>query len=520
MRAQILIVEDDSTLADGLRAALEFLGYGVVGVAPSGPEAIALAGRTAPDLALMDVHLQGPMDGIEAAGILRDRFRVPAVYLTSHFDDATLARARLTTPYGYLAKPFDARELHSTVEIALYKHALDARLAVAGRLAALGTLAAGLGHEINNPLTYVLGNLDFALDVLRRHGLADAAAEPPGDVPPALARDLREVAAVLAEAQQGALRVRDTVRSVKDFARVDEAALARVALREPLDEALRMTGVELRDRARVRVEYGPTPAVMANAARLQQVFVNLLLNASQAIADGAPARNEVSVRTGTDARGHAVVEVRDTGHGVAPADLPRLFDPFFTTRPMGGGAGLGLAICHGVVSALGGEITVESEPGCGALARVTLPPAPAAQASAAPAACAPTGEPARRGRVLVIDDEDAVARAIERMLRAAHDVVVETDPRDALARIAAGETFDLVLCDLMMPAMSGIEFFEELTVLRPAVAERVVFITGGAVSQRAKDFLARQVRPHLAKPFNAEMLRRVAADAARTPTAR
>ena len=149
---------------------------------------------------------------------------------------------------------------------------------------------------------------------------------------------------MLAEAQQGALRVRDTVHSVKHFALVEEAAPARVELREPLEEALRMTGVELRDRARVRVEYGATPAVMANPARLQQVFVNLLLNASQAIADGAPARNEVSVRTGTDARGHAVVEVRDTGHGVAPADLPRVFEPFFTTRPVGGGAGLGLAV--------------------------------------------------------------------------------------------------------------------------------------------------------------------------------
>lgn len=518
MGAQILIVEDDWTLAEGLRAALEFLGYGVAGVAPSGAEAIAVAGRAAPDLALMDVHLQGPMDGIEAAGILRERFRVPVVYLTSHFDDATLARARLTMPYGYLAKPFDERELRSTVEIALYKHALDARIAVAGRLAALGTLAAGLGHEINNPLTYVLGNVDFALDVLRRHGFTGDGAGPERDASPALDGDLREVAAVLAEARQGALRVRDTVRSVKHFARVEEAATARVEVREPLEEALRMTGVELRDRARVRVEYGATPAVMADPARLQQVFVNLLLNASQAVAEGATARSEVSVRTSTDARGHAVVEVRDTGRGIAPADLPRVFEPFFTTRPVGGGAGLGLAVCHGVVAALGGEITVESELGRGAVARVTLPPAPAAEAPPAPGV--PASEPARRGRVLVIDDEDAVARSIARMLRAAHDVVVETDPRDALARIDAGEPFDLVLCDLMMPAMSGIELFEALAAAHPSVAARVVFITGGAVSQRAREFLARQARPHLAKPFSAESLRRVAADAVREPTER
>ncbi len=632
MDARILVVEDEWTLAEGLRDTLEYLGYVVPAVAASGAEALAAAERERPDLALMDIHLRGSMDGIEAAAILRRRFNVPVVYLTGHSDDVTLRRAKETEPYGYLVKPFNEQELHSAVEIATHKHALEsrlaererwfsttlasigdaviavdrddrvtflnpvaealtgvsrgeavgapagdvlrvvgadgaradapsraaletgaraelprdatlltragqsvavdgsaapivdqhgrvsgavvvvrdvtekrqleARLALTDRLASLGTMAAGVGHEINNPLTYVLGNLEFALEALRRRAR--------GALAPELERDLREVDEVLAEARQGALRVRDIVQALKRFSRAEDATRARVELRDVVDDAARLTASELRPRGRLRVEHGDAPAVVANASLLHQVFVNLLINAAQALDERAAGRNEVVVRTRADERGRAVAEVCDTGHGIAPADLPRIFEPFFTTRPVGKGTGLGLAICHRIVSALGGEIAVESEVGRGTTLRVTLPAAPP-DAPAAEAARASSIPPSRRARVLVVDDEEPVARSIERVLRAAHDVAVETDPRAALARVAGGEDFDVIFCDLMMPTLSGMHLFEALSAARPELARRVVFITGGALSPRASDFLARQPNLCIAKPLSAQSLRRVAA---------
>jgi len=200
-----------------------------------------------------------------------------------------------------------------------------------------------------------------------------------------------------------------------------------------------------------------------------------------------------------------VIEVRDTGSGIAPEHLGRIFDAFFTTKPVGVGTGLGLSICHRIVRSLGGELEVESELDAGSTFRVSLPAASSTGESVRPPSLIPR-RPGRRGRVLVIDDEPMIATAIRRTLSLEHDVVLSSAAAIALQRIKQGEEFDVILCDLMMPQMTGMELYEELVRTAPAQADRVVFLSGGAFTAAARAFLDEVPNPHLEKPFDTRQL--------------
>jgi CheY-like chemotaxis protein len=185
--------------------------------------------------------------------------------------------------------------------------------------------------------------------------------------------------------------------------------------------------------------------------------------------------------------------------GIPREILARIFDPFFTTKPVGVGTGLGLSLCHRMVSDLGGEIAVESEVGKGTVFRVTLPVATSARPASVPATM--VEEPVRRGRILVIDDVVAIGRALGRSLGRHHDVVAVTNGNEALARIASGEHFDVILSDLLMPEVTGMEIYDRLAVDTPNEAKKMVFLTGGAFTDRAREFLERVRNPRLEKPF-------------------
>jgi signal transduction histidine kinase len=381
---------------------------------------------------------------------------------------------------------------------------MAAQLMQADRLVSMGTLAAGVGHEINNPLSYVLTGVEALSELVAR-----------GAVEPARASEAR---ALLREVRQGLDRIRQAVRDLKLFSRGGDDALHPLEVAGVLEATLHMAFNDIRHRAQLVRSYQPAPLVLASEARLGQIFLNLVVNASQAIPDGAAEENQIQVSTRTDARGWAVVEIHDTGAGIAPEDLARIFDPFFTTKPLGEGTGLGLAICKNLVEAMGGEIAVESERGKGSAFRVSLPPAPAQAAAAPPPATAPaasTAAPAasaaaRRGRVLVVDDDPLVARSIRRVLERDHDVVMETSSRDALGRLQAGERFELLLCDVMMPQLSGPEFHAALVRLAPEQARRVVFVTGGAFTSGSASYLEEVGARTVEKPFEADTLRALA----------
>ncbi|HXI58436.1 MAG TPA: ATP-binding protein [Polyangia bacterium] len=261
----------------------------------------------------------------------------------------------------------DEAELRATVENRAGSRA-DANLAQNERLASLGTLAAGVAHEINNPLTYVLANVGFVADRLDRLGRS-----LPSGITLKWADELGELGAALAEAQEGALRVRRIVRDLRIFSQNDEEKPVPVNLHRALESAITVALNEIGPRARLIRQFGPVPPVDANEARLAQLFLNLLVNAAQAIGSGGAEANEIRVATETDIDGRAVVRVQDTGSGIAGEAIGRVFDPFFTTKPLGGGLGLGLFVCHGIVKGLGGDIAVDSAPGRGTTFRVTFP---------------------------------------------------------------------------------------------------------------------------------------------------
>lgn len=739
----ILVVEDEQIVALDISNALNALGYSVPTVASSGAEAIARAEELRPGLVLMDVRIDGDMDGIATAAQIRERFDIPVVFLTAYADDDSLTRAKASSPFGYLLKPFNRRELRTAIEVGLYRHEIESRLAererwlatilssirdaviavdpeghvafmnpaaerltgvkrevapglplkavlsmptgaedlaaalanngreatvftpatghqipvdgsvspitfddgregsvivlrdvterrvsedrlrrtqqgfretvealndcvavvrggsivyangawvralgldssavlrgrslaslvhdderelfaqrlatghleaaerrftgpagvvtlecgpskliefegetalllagrdvterkrlqakllVADRMASVGTLAAGVAHEINNPLTYTMANLELASLELK-------AADLKG-------RSVETATEALSDALLGVQRVAKIVRDLKSFSRIDTERKRRIQLQPTLDLAFSLAGNEIRHRARLVREYGVTPAVRADEARLSQVFVNLLVNAAQAMPDGRAEANEVAVRTRTDERGWAVIEVRDTGVGMSPDVQKRIFDPFFTTKPVGVGTGLGLSICHEFIAASGGEIEVESQVGHGSTFRILLPPD---TSTPAPEPLEPRrAEHATVGKLLVVDDELDICTAVAACLAPEHQVTYTVSGRDALTRIERGERFDVIICDLMMPNVSGVDVYETLLRVAPQQAKAMVFMTGGAFTPTAAAFLAGTPNLTIEKPFDLAKLREVVrqALAAATP---
>ena len=397
---------------------------------------------------------------------------------------------------------------------------LEHRLLVADRMASVGTLAAGVAHEINNPLAYVAANLKFLQDELKDLSLGLESPAPDGrPADPKASSTLKEMADALAEARQGAERVRNIVRDLKTFSRQDEEQQGPVEVQSVLESAVKMARNEIRHRAKLVSDYGDVPRVVANEGRLSQVILNLLMNACQALPDGAADRNEIRVRSRRDAQGRVVMEVEDTGCGMSAHTLKHLFDPFFTTKPVGVGTGLGLSICHNIITALGGEILVESQLGRGTTFRVVLPAAPeetltvAATPSEAEERPLPPTSEQGPGSIWIVDDEPLVARSIGRMLGRAHKILFLTGAHEALERLQNGERFDLLLCDLMMPEMTGMDLLEVVKHTHPEYAHRMVFMTGGVFTDKMRELLESVNNPVLEKPFDVKVLRSLIANA-------
>ena len=398
---------------------------------------------------------------------------------------------------GEPAKLLMARDLTERNQIAAAMIEMD-------RMAAIGILAAGVGHEINNPLAYVLANLEFVTAELEM-----LIGELPTEAATRLEARIVDVSQALADTNHGAERVRAIVGDLRTFSRGDDDDLTNIDVRQILDSSLRMAAVSLRQRATIVKDYDEVPPVVANESRLGQVFLNLVVNAAQALPEGSPADNQIRIGVRLDEQ-MVTVTIADTGSGI-PADvLPRIFEPFFTTKPVGQGTGLGLSICRRIVVQLGGDITATSELGRGTRFVVRIPRANGPPRRV-PRDLLPRGTVQRRARILCVDDEPALGLALRRALVAEHDVILLTSAAEAIERVKGGERFDLLLCDLMMPGMNGIDFHASIEGLAPDLAPRIVFLSGGAHTPRAREFFESVSNPCLDKPIGLDELRQAIA---------
>jgi PAS domain S-box-containing protein len=403
------------------------------------------------------------------------------------------------------------------------KRNLQAQLAQADRLSSMGMLAAGVAHEINNPLSYILYNLESLtedlpalLDVMHQfqtrlysHLDPEILEDLVGDAGQKMnAVALDDIHTRFKDALEGTRRIHNIVRGLGTFSRVEQDRLVPVNLVHVIDVAINMAFNEIKYRARLVKDYSKVPTILASAGRLSQVFLNLIINATHAVPEGDVENNEIRIRTWTEAD-EVCAEVRDTGSGIAPELVGKLFDPFFTTKKIGAGSGLGLAISKNIVDGYGGTIQVSSEVGKGTSFVIRLPAKQQEEDDAvAETPSAATKTPSVRGRILIVDDEAGIRSAMARMLRG-HETVQAANGAEAIAILEKDQAFDLLLCDMMMPDISGMDLHEWLTERQPQLAKQLIFITGGAFTPRARDYLSKVDNIRLEKPFDVTNFKKI-----------
>ncbi len=357
---RILLVEDDRELRDALTEALEQQGHEVFAVG-DGVEALRQMRRELPDVVILDLMMP-VMDGWQFRVEQRRDPALASIPIVA-MSASTSSTAAAVDADLYIRKPVDAHTLIRAVEDVLTvreRLQAPAKIAQDERMVALGTLAAGVAHEINNPLTYVLLHLTQVTRLLPSLAIGGNRAT------------VEKLETLVQGALEGVERIRSITSGIRTFSRFEELAHTSVDVQNVLDAALTLLNGELVQRARLVRRYTPTPLVIANEGRLGQAFLSLLSNAIRAIPEGAPSAHLITVATGVDSVGRVFVDITDDGEGIPEHLRARIFDPFFSTRPVGEGAGLGLSIAQGVVGSLGGEISVASEVGQGATFRIAL----------------------------------------------------------------------------------------------------------------------------------------------------
>lgn len=376
MRGDILVVEDEPQMGVVIKQMLERKGYVVLGIAPTGEEALKIIEEKQPDLVLIDIVLKGPMDGIEFGRRIKAQYNIPIVYSTAYVDESNLQRAKETEPFAYLIKPYDMQELYATVETACYKHKAERQMLEAEKMTAISQFVAGGAHELNNPLAIIIGFMETMLKQVKQKTLT----------PSRLKEDLERVL-------RNAYRCKEIVSSLLTYSKGLYSKSNLLDVPVLLEEAIASLKqqVDIEEVEIVRAYGTDTAKIMGDKAMLLQVVMNIIRNACQAMADKSPAVG-FSISRGANhcasmRRPKARLEIKierkdkfihitftDNGRGIKKEDLSKIFDPFFTTQEVGKGSGLGLSICKGIIDAHHGEIEAASEgEGRGAAFIVKLP---------------------------------------------------------------------------------------------------------------------------------------------------
>ncbi len=391
----------------------------------------------------------------------------------------------------------------------------QAQLVHSSKLAAIGELAAGVAHEVNNPAAFVSVYLsEVRREVARVEGrmlrlkakyarnveVQAALAELEGG-----ARPFSELHEMLVDSIDGVQRIAATVKELRAFSRIEREDAELLDINEIVRTAFKVCHTQIRYRARLEESLLATRSVVASRGRLIQVMTNLLTNAAQAIEDGGAEQHRIRVST-EDTDAYLRICVEDTGSGMDPETRAKIFQPFFTTKSREVGTGLGLALCANIVRDHLGEISVQSKPGGPTRFEVRIPYNTGLIPRHAKASRAPSQLPHLRKKLLIIDDEVQLLRAYQRSLSRYHDVETAVGGEEGLARILQTPDFDLIVCDLMMPNVDGVAVHAALSKQAPHLLKRLVFSTGGVFTKRCQDFLTSAGNIQLQKPLVIEAI--------------
>ena len=496
---RIFIVEDERVVSLALQRTLHKLGYVVAGTATSGEEALEAVGPAAPDLLLMDIQLGGELDGVATAQRLRATHDIPVIFLTGYSDSATLARAQITGPSAYILKPFEQRELHLAIDTALYRHAAEARLRHYQKMESVGRLAAGLAHDFNNLLTIIQGHADAL-----RAGTGGVRAHDG-----------------ISDAVDHAARL---TRQLLTFSRQQRVELRMLDLNTVVAHVRSMLDRLLDTSAALHFEPAAAlPAIQGDVGMLEQVLMNLTVNAR----DAMPAGGKIRVHTravdldepAAHGRGHpqaraghfVCLEVADTGVGMDEATLRRACEPFFTTKGVGEGTGLGLSMVYGIVQQHRGWLELESKVGSGTVCRVFLPaeshPARQDDATGDERKLVVADLPRPAATILLVEDEESLRELVSATLEeAGYAVVAAASGLEALALWEQhGERIDLLLTDMVMPeGISGRQLAERLTVSRQGL--KIIYTSGYSLDLTDPHFAGGREINFLEKPYRSARL--------------
>jgi PAS domain S-box-containing protein len=369
------------------------------------------------------------------------------------------------------------------------KHKLEEKAQITSRLAAVGEMASGIAHEINNPLTGVIGFSELLLTE---------------NLPPEIKGQLQIIA-------DGGQRVKNIVRGMLTFAHQTRLVKTSVNINDLIDNTLGIRSYVLRT-ANIEVirDFDPDlPCVTADPGQLQQVFLNLIVNAEFAMKKAHDKGNLIITTEAKD--GHIRISFRDDGPGMSPEIINKIFNPFFTTKAPGEGTGLGLSLSRSIILEHAGTIGVESEPGKGTNFIITLPVTTKEEAiSETKADIIASPEKVRAARILVVDDEDAIRSLVSKILTTSgHTVDTIGDPDVVLLKLE-NISYDVVIVDIRMPGMSGMELYDKITEKHPELARKVIFITGDTSDLNVGDYLNQHDLPYISKPFDrATLLQKV-----------
>jgi signal transduction histidine kinase len=454
------------------------------------------------DVLLLDLSLP---DGYGTSSVRKARELIgelPIVVLTADDNDQRSVEMLREGAEDYLVKgKYSADTLVRALRYAFERHALKQRLAHADRLAAVGQLSAGVAHEVANPAALALANtgrLLEHLDVLR--------SNLPQDAPGASA--LAECTRIAIDNRGALERIRAVVRDLQAYARLERSRVERVQVNELVDRTCNLVYASLRHGAILEKQLGTLPVIAADEGKLEQVLTNLLINAIHALERSERRTEERKIIVKTQVEGDQVcLSVIDNGCGMSEAVKQRAFEPFFTTKREHG-TGLGLAIAVEIVRRHRGDITCSSTVDEGSRFDVRIPIDTGLNLPEAPPDIVPTSAPYRRGRVLLIDDERAVALVYGELLSMHHEVTLANSGKQACEILERDGRFDVVVCDLMMPEMDGVAVFDYVRVTYPKLAQRFVFCSGGLVTARARELAARPTTRLLYKPVSIDDLLR------------